>query len=152
MRIVCLQAAVCCFAFVALLCVKANAEELSPMGRWKTVDDSSGKTKSIVAIREDGGKLFGTVESIVPEPGKDPNPVCDKCEGDKKDKPVIGMEIMWGLSKNGAEWSGGKIMDPENGKTYKCYVEAIEGGAKLKVRGYIGVALLGRTQYWLRAD
>jgi uncharacterized protein (DUF2147 family) len=130
----------------------APAAELSPVGRWKTIDDNTGKPKSIVRIWEEGGKLFGKVESLILQPGEDPAPKCTKCEGERKDKPVIGMVILWDLTKDGSEWSGGKILDPDNGKTYRCYVEPVEGGAKLKVRGYIGFALLGRTQYWLRAE
>ncbi|MBN1959978.1 MAG: DUF2147 domain-containing protein [Deltaproteobacteria bacterium] len=130
----------------------ANAQELSPVGKWKTIDDNNGKVKSIVEIRESGGKLYGNIIRLFPEPGEDLNPKCDKCEGGRKNQPVLGMNIMWGLTKDGSEWSGGVILDPENGKTYKCYVEPIEGGKKLKLRGYIGFSLLGRTQYWLRAD
>ena len=146
------RAVLTCIAVVATLPSLAHGDELTPIGRWKTIDDNTGKAKSIVLIWEENGKLAGKVESIIVEPGEDPNPTCTKCEGAKKDQPVIGMEILWGLSKNGSEWSGGQILDPDNGKTYKCYIEPVEGGAKLKVRGYIGFALLGRTQYWLHAQ
>jgi uncharacterized protein (DUF2147 family) len=122
----------------------------SPVGRWKTVDDVTGKPKSVVLIWEESGKLFGRVQNLVdPDPG-DPNPTCDGCEGDQKGQPVIGLRILWDLQKDGDGWSGGTILDPATGKTYKCLLSVEDGGTKLKVRGFIGLSVLGRTQYWLR--
>ena len=130
----------------------AWAKALSPVGKWKTIDDDTGKPKSIVEIWERGGKVYGKILSLFREPDEDPDPLCDKCEGHRKDKRVISMTILWGLSEDGDEWSGGQILDPDNGKIYKCYIEAQDGGRKLKVRGYIGFSLLGRTQYWHKVD
>jgi uncharacterized protein (DUF2147 family) len=128
---------------------QAAASSLSsPAGRWKTVDDQTGKIKSIVAIREENGKIEKVLDSD--QPG--PNPLCIHCEGDLKDKPETGMQILWGLQKDGDEWDGGQILDPHNGKIYRCYISLLEGGRKLKVRGYIGFALLGRTEYWQRME
>ena len=121
----------------------------SPIGKWKTIDDNTNKEKSIVEIYQVNGKLHGKVVKVYPDPGEDPNPICDQCKGDKKNKPVVGMEIMWELEKDGSEWGDGSIMDPENGKTYDCYIELVSN-EKLKVRGYLGFSLLGRTQYWYR--
>ena len=120
----------------------------SPVGRWKTVDDVTGKAKSVVVIWEENGKLFGRIQKIVDPDPDDPDPRCDDCTGDQKGKRVIGLRILWDLSKG--ERSGGSILDPANGKTYKCQLSVEDGGRKLKVRGLIGVSLLGRTQYWLR--
>ena len=120
----------------------------SPVGLWKTVDDSTGKVKSVVRIWEERGKLYGKVQNLV-DP-VDPNPTCRDCTGDRKGKPVIGLQILWDLQKDHDGWSGGTILDPESGKTYKCLVSLEDGGMKLKVRGFIGLSLLGRTQYWLR--
>jgi uncharacterized protein (DUF2147 family) len=122
----------------------------SPVGRWKTIDDITGKAKSVVLIWEEGGKLFGRVQKLVDPDPKDPNPTCDGCAGAQKGKPVLGMRILWDLQKDGNGWSGGTILDPATGKTYKCLLSVEDGGSKLKVRGFIGVSLLGRTQYWLR--
>jgi uncharacterized protein (DUF2147 family) len=135
---------------LAALAVPAHAADPAPVGLWSTIDDNTGKPTSVVRIVEKDGKLVGTVESLVLAPNEDPNPLCTKCEGDKKGKPIIGMTILWDLARDGDEWSGGRILDPDNGETYKCYIEPIEGGSKLKVRGYIGFALLGRTQIWHR--
>jgi len=126
-------------------------DPMSPVGIWTTIDDATGQPKSLIRIWEKGGKIYGTIVKLInPEDG-DPNPPCDMCPGAMKDKPVLGMTIIKGLTKDGAEWSGGSILDPESGKTYKVYIEVLPGGKKLKVRGYIGFALLGRTQYWIRA-
>jgi uncharacterized protein (DUF2147 family) len=124
--------------------------ETSPVGRWKTVDDATGKVKSVVTIWEEAGKLYGRIQKLVDPDPHDPNPRCTPCTGDQKGRPVIGLKILWDLQKDGDAWSGGTILDPESGKTYKCLLSIEDGGAKLKVRGFIGVSLLGRTQYWLR--
>ncbi|MBI5547030.1 MAG: DUF2147 domain-containing protein [Deltaproteobacteria bacterium] len=127
-----------------------KADASSPVGRWKTWDDNTGKAKSIITIYEESGRIFGKIEKLLdPEPGN-PDPKCDKCDGDLKDKPINGMRVLWDLKKDGDEWSGGKVLDPENGKSYKCYIAVVEAGKKLKVRGYVGFSLLGRTQYWTR--
>ncbi len=122
----------------------------SPIGKWKTIDDETKKEKSIVEIYEVDGKLFGKIVAIL-TPGKE-NDVCDKCSGEDKGKPVVGLVIMKGLAKDGDEYKGGTIMDPNKGKVYSCKIAVEDGGAKLKVRGFLGMALLGRTQYWLRAQ
>ncbi len=138
-------------AAVLALAPVARAQDVTPVGRWVTVDDNTGKDRSIVTITERDGKIFGHIEKLILEPSEDPNPKCDKCPDEKKDQPVIGLEILWNLKKDGEEWSGGKILDPDNGKSYKCWIQVIDEGRRLKVRGYIGISLLGRTQYWKKA-
>ncbi|MBN2802059.1 MAG: DUF2147 domain-containing protein [Deltaproteobacteria bacterium] len=120
----------------------------SPVGVWKTVDDNTGKVRSHIKIWENNGKLYGKILKLIDPP--EANPVCDKCQGNLHNKPVEGMTVMKGLKKDGNEWSGGTILDPESGKTYKVLLELMQNGNKLKVRGYIGFSLLGRTQYWHR--
>jgi uncharacterized protein (DUF2147 family) len=128
----------------------AESSVNSPVGQWKTVDDVTGKPKSVVAIWEENGKLYGRVQKLVDPDPNDPNPTCNDCEGEQKGKPVVGLQILWDLQKDGDGWSGGTILDPANGKTYKCLMSVEDGGTKLKVRGFMGVSLLGRTQYWVR--
>ena len=123
----------------------------SPEGYWQTVPDDDG-SPSVIHIWIENGEAFGDVVKIYPKPGRDPDPVCDKCKGDLKNKPVIGMAILNHLTPRNGKWSGGSILDPNNGKTYKCYIEMLENGEKLKVRGFIGISLLGRTQYWNRVQ
>jgi uncharacterized protein (DUF2147 family) len=128
------------------------ADPLSAAGLWKTIDDKTGKAKSLVRLTEVNGELRGSVEKLFREPGEEQNPLCDKCPDDKKDKPVIGMNILSGMKADGDRYEGGQILDPNNGKTYKCKMELDDKGKKLKVRGYIGVPMLGRTQVWLREE
>lgn len=135
-----------------LLTTSAMAQAPSAVGRWTTIDDETKKPKSVITIWEENGKLFGKIEKLFREPTEDQNPVCDKCDGALKNQPIIGMVIMRDLKKDDDEWTGGTILDPANGKTYKCKIAVEDGGKKLKVRGYIGMALLGRTQHWVRAE
>ncbi|MCR5862183.1 DUF2147 domain-containing protein [Flavobacterium sp. J372] len=118
-------------------------------GKWKTIDDETGKAKSIVEIYESNGKLYGKVVEIL-NPAKK-NAKCDKCEGADKGKPVEGLVIIKGLTKDGNEWTDGDILDPTKGKLYSCTLK-LDGKDKLKVRGYLGVSLLGRTQTWTRVN
>jgi uncharacterized protein (DUF2147 family) len=126
------------------------AATTSPIGRWKTIDDVTGKAKSIVMIWEENGKLFGKVQKLVDPDPQNPNPTCRDCSGEQKNKPVVGLRILSDLQKDKDGWSGGTILDPANGKVYKCLLSVVDGGMKLKVRGFIGLSLLGRTQYWAR--
>jgi uncharacterized protein (DUF2147 family) len=123
------------------------AQNQSVIGKWKTIDDETGKAKSIIEIYEKSGKIYGRVAEILEAEHK--KKLCVNCSGDDKDKPILGMVIIKGLSKDGNEYSSGKILDPKNGNLYKCFI-TLEGNDKLKVRGYIGISLFGRTQYWYR--
>jgi uncharacterized protein (DUF2147 family) len=132
-----------------------NPALASPVGRWKTVDDATGKVKSIVQIREENGKLYGTIEELFDPPV--PHPTCYLCTGDLKDRPLVGLRILWdfvpdGSNQNGGEWSGGQVLDPETGKIYRASIALEDGGKKLRLHGYFLVTLLGRTEHWLRAE
>jgi len=117
------------------------------IGKWKTIDDATGEAKSVVEIYEKSGKIYGKVVEILRADHK--NDVCSKCEGSEKNKPILGMVIINGLKKDGNEYNDGTILDPTNGKKYKCYI-TLESPDKLKLRGYVGFSMLGRTQYWAR--
>jgi uncharacterized protein (DUF2147 family) len=130
----------------------AMAAGASPVGLWKTIDDQSGQPKSLIRITENDGALSSKIEKLFRPPDQDQDPKCVKCEGTLKDQPIIGMTILSGLKKDGDSYSGGTIVDPASGKTYKSKLSVIEDGAKLNVRGYIGLPLLGRTQIWVREE
>ena len=133
-------------AFSLLLVGTVTQAEQAPIGYWNTVDDSTGEVKSTVELYLDGDLLYGRiVELINPE---EPNPVCEKCTGEKLNEPVIGLTIIEGLSFDGDYWTDGEILDPENGKTYECKIW--REGNKLMVRGYIG--FFYRTQSWLLSE
>lgn len=123
----------------------------SPAGRWQTIDDETGKPKSIVEIQQAAdGSLSGKVAEIL-QSDHGPNPVCSECDGDRKNKPITGMTILWDLKPDGQNvWSGGTILDPAKGKTYRSKATLLKGGDKLEVRGYIGIEALGRSQTWIR--
>jgi uncharacterized protein (DUF2147 family) len=124
----------------------------TPAGLWKTIDDNTGQAKGLVRIREVNGQYEGKIEKAFPKPGEDPAPKCDKCGGSRRNQPVLGMTILWGLTRQGDEFQGGEILDPENGKIYRAKMKLTDGGKKLEVRGFIGISLLGRSQIWLREE
>ncbi len=142
-------------AFVALVLAAtsfAAVAQESAAGAWRTIDDNTGKARSIIRITEANGVLSGKIEKLIREAGDDPNPKCTACTDSRKDQPMQGMTIMTGLKREGDTpvWSGGEILDPSSGKLYKTKATLVDGGKKLEVRGYIGVPMLGRTQTWLR--
>jgi len=130
----------------------ASADVNSPAGLWKTIDDKTGKERSFVRITESNGVFEGKVEKIYDQPGDDPQHLCKECEGERKDKPIIGMTILWGLKKDGEQYTGGEILDPKNGSIYRAKMKLLDGGKKLEVRGFIGVSLFGRSQTWVREE
>ncbi|MCK9381216.1 MAG: DUF2147 domain-containing protein [Sulfuritalea sp.] len=141
----------CVAAFAAGVTLAACAQSMSPVGLWQTIDDETKKPKSFVRITEKDGLISGAIEKIV-DPAKQDSK-CDECASDdpRKGKPVIGMTILSDLKKDGDDvWSGGRILDPNNGKTYNAKVTLIEGGKKLEMRG--SILFIGRTQTWIRAE
>ncbi len=120
----------------------------TPVGTWKTIDDGDGKARSTVQIEAAGQGLMGKVASIFPRDCEPPDPVCDRCSGERSGKPIKGMNILWSFKKSGNEWVDGSILDPANGKTYRCKMWLEDGGNTLKVRGYWGI--FWRTQTWKR--
>ncbi len=134
-------------SLVLLVSMTFYAQNNGVVGKWKTIDDETGKAKSIVEIYERSGKIYGKIIDILDTAKK--KSLCTACSGEEKNKPVMGLEIIKGLSKDGKEYNSGKILDPMTGKLYKCFM-VLDGNDKLNVRGYIGVALFGRTQTWKR--
>lgn len=130
--------------------IPAQADPTTPVGLWKTIDDDTNAERSLVEIAMIDGELRGRIVRIYYRPDEKPDPVCEACSGDLKDKPVIGMTFLWGLRRDGDGWAGGSILDPKNGKVYNAKLSFADNGTKLRVRGFIGTPLLGRTQVWLR--
>jgi uncharacterized protein (DUF2147 family) len=115
-------------------------------GKWKTIDDETGEEKSIVEIYESDGKIYGKIVEVLNPKKK--NPVCDKCEGENKGKPIVGLQIIDGLKKDDDVYNDGNILNPSNGKVYNCRLKIDEDPNTLQVRGYI--AFFYKTQYWKR--
>lgn len=132
------------FAFAAILISTLSFAQIE--GKWKTIDDETGKAKSIVEIfKKSDGKYYGRILQLLAKPE---NNNCVKCTDDRKNKPLAGLEIIRGLKKDGDEFTGGTITDPKSGKSYKCTVTRT--GDKLNVRGYVGFSLIGRSQTWVK--
>ena len=124
------------------------AETGSPVGVWKTFDDKTGDARALVRIYEQDGKLFGRIFQSF-KPGSE-NRVCVPCSDERKNQPITGLLIIRNMQADGGEFSGGDILDPESGTVYRCKMHLEDGGARLVVRGFIGLAFLGRSQTWQR--
>lgn len=131
---------------ITLATAAAAYAQAAITGNWKTIDDETNEPKSIVQIFEKDGKYYGKIVKLFRKPGEEPNPICDDCDADddRKDQPVLGMEIIRDLVEDGEEYADGTILDPKDGKIYDCKLWVEDG--KLKVRGYI--AFFFRTQTW----
>ena len=125
------------------------AASTHPAGLWTTIDDKTKKARSIVRIWESNGALYGRIVKVYKQPGD--TGFCRNCPGEFKDKPTKGLRLMWGLKQTGERiWDGGRIIDPKIGKIYRAKITVAPDGKSLKLRGYIGFSLLGRTQVWYR--
>jgi len=140
----------CCIALMFFTNI-VIASESTPAGLWKTIDDKTGKPRSLIRITENDGEYSAVVEKglLATDTGE---AVCDKCTDERKGQKIVGMTIVKGIKKKGDNFEGGEILDPDNGKTYKCKMKLDSTGTKLEVRGFIGVSLFGRSQTWLREE
>ncbi|MFT4195347.1 DUF2147 domain-containing protein [Ottowia sp.] len=136
-------------ATILIVAGAAAQAQTTPVGTWRSIDDDTQQPKAQIVISEQGGVLTGRIEQLL-RPGADPRAVCERCTDDRKDRPMVGLEIIRGARKaEGRDvWEGGRILDPEKGSTYALRLTPIEGGQKLEVRGAIGP--FGRTQTWVR--
>ena len=136
--------------FVLFASVIAFAQS-TPVGLWRNIDDKTGEAKAEIRITENAGVLNGRIEKILRKDAK-PDEKCVECKDERKDQPMVGLEIIRGVKKSadGEGWQDGKILDPENGREYKLRLTPIEGGAKLQVRGSFGP--FWRTQTWVRVQ
>lgn len=140
-----------CLAVVATLVMGVAQAQMTPVGLWKTIDDDGKTEKSLVRITESGGVLTGTIEKLF-DPAKQ-EAKCDKCTDDRKDKPVLGMTIIRNVRQDADDktiWTGGEILDPNKGSTYKTRLKPVDGGKTMEMRGY--VAFIYRTQVWQRVE
>ena len=140
-------------ALLLACCTGAALAQATPVGVWKTIDDKTKTERAQIRITEAGGVLSGKIEKLLAPDAKQ-DAVCDKCGDDRKDKPLLGLEIVRGVKKAeaGEQWDGGTILDAAEGKVYKVRMTPVDGGKKLEVRGYVGMPLLGRTQTWIRIE
>jgi uncharacterized protein (DUF2147 family) len=144
----------CCAILATLVCAQMQAvaippaDWMSPVGRWTTFDDRTGKARAIVQIYEEQGEFFGRIEStLMAAPD---TRVCISCTDDRKNQPIIGLVVMRHVRFEDGEYRGGTILDPDTGAIYRCKLKLEDGGARLVVRGFVGIALFGRSQTWRR--
>jgi uncharacterized protein (DUF2147 family) len=139
------------FSLILLSILILPLQAQSVLGTWKTIDDETGKAKSIVEIFEVDGKVHGKITQLFRAPNEEQDPTCKECEGDRANKKIIGMEIIRGLEKDDDIYDDGTILDPEDGKVYDCKIWVDdETPNKLNVRGYI--AFFFRTQTWVKVQ
>ena len=139
------------FLIAAFALHAAALAQATPVGLWKTIDDETKTEKSLVRIVESGGVLGGKIEKLL-DPAKQ-NDICDKCSDERKGKPIVGLSIIRNAKQDGEDksvWTGGEILDPNNGKTYRLRLKPLDGGKQLEVRGYIGPFF--RNQTWIRVE
>lgn len=129
----------------------AFAAATTPAGLWRTVDDNTGKPRSLVRIQENNGEFSAVIEKGLLATDT-PDAVCDKCKDERKGQRIVGMTIVKGIKLIDGHYEGGEILDPENGKTYRCLMKLDSTGNQLEVRGYIGISLIGRSQNWTRVE
>jgi uncharacterized protein (DUF2147 family) len=136
-------------ALATLVSGQVALAQMTPVGNWHTIDDKTKEVKSEIRISDSGGVLFGSITKLLRKEAKQ-DAICDQCSDDRKDKPMLGLEIIRGAKKADGKdvWEDGKILDPENGKSYTLRLTPIEDGKKLEVRG--SVFGIGRTQTWVR--
>lgn len=122
-------------------------------GLWEQYDDKSDQLQTLIRITKTAdGTFVGTIEKIIPTPGESPDPKCDNCRDHRHNKPILGMQIIKDLARIGeATYNKGRILDPDSGDEYRLKIIVLENGAKLDVRGYLGISLFGRSQVWHRA-
>ena len=138
------------FKIILFTYMLVNSYQINQIeGVWITQDDETGKKKSEVLLYKNEGKLYGKILNLLLE--EDKGKLCVNCKGENKNLAIEGMVIVEGLELNGKTWEEGTILDPKSGKTYSCYI-TFENDNTLKVRGYIGFSLLGRTQKWIRKN
>ena len=124
--------------------------EPTAAGLWQSLDEGSHQPNAWFLIRDNGGLYEGTIVRMFMKPGEDPNVVCDLCKDDRRGKPWLGLDIIRGMKRNGAEYTDGTILDPRDGDLYSAMMTLSPDGQTLVVRGYLGISLLGKNQYWTR--
>lgn len=135
---------------VLILCFSLySAKAQSVFGKWQSTDSKTGKAEAIIEIYKEKNKAYAKVVDILNPDDRDKN--CIYCKGENYGKPILGMVIVDGLKENGDVWGSGKILDPKNGNYYKCYITLVDNSI-LKLRGYIGISLFGRTEYWYKVE
>ncbi len=137
-------------SIISVLVFPLLAQANGYLGQWHTVNEKNNKKESLVTIWEEKGVLKGKIEQLLDPESRES--ICDQCKGEKKNQKIEGMVFIWGMEQDGENYDDGKILDPSSGDIYSASMKLRDNGKKLEVRGYMGFALLGRSQIWLRAE
>lgn len=144
---------VCLLSSICGLINFAYADAPTPVGTWKTIDDETGKPRSIIQIWTQNNQYYGRINQVFYRAGEGPKDVCKLCTGPLHNQLILGMTMLWGMTQQESDrWGGGRILDPHNGKIYQCRITVSPDGQQLSVRGYIGIPLVGRSQTWYRVS
>jgi hypothetical protein len=139
-------------AFFLVMAEAASASGPTIDGVWQQIDPDTGKVGALVTFTENGGIYHGFLSKLFPDPGDDPNPLCHKCPGAQRGKPILGLMFIDGMKRSGLAYEGGTILDPDTGTLYSASLQLSPDGNALTVRGYVGIPLLGQSQVWKRVQ
>ena len=142
-----------CIGFAALVstaCLAATSTTSGIQGNWQTIDKKTHQPSSIVSIRKENNAYVGTITKIFAENQHNPTDVCRNCKGDLHNKPILNMNILHAQIEPTGAVKQCMVLDPQIGKVYHCTLKVTDKGQTLKLRGYIGMPLLGRTDEWHR--
>ena len=142
----------CAIAAFFIVAQTSSAGAQTVSGIWQQIDPDTGKVGALVTFAESGGIYRGAFSKLFLDPGDDPNPICHKCPGAQRDKPLLGLTFIDGMKRSGLAYEGGTILDPESGTLYSANMRLSADGNSLTVRGYVGIPLLGQSQVWKRVQ
>lgn len=137
---------------LAAVSTLARGDELA--GVWQEYDDQTGKVEALIRIEKSAdGSYEGRIEKLLPETAENAAKICSRCAGELHNKPLLGLRILYGMKrKDKLNFDGGEVIDPDEGKVYRCQMRLSEDGKTLTVTGYIGISWFGQSEVWRRKE